>query len=257
MKIGRKTWIKRNRCGQRVGSICQFPLIPAYAVTCHKSQGLTLPAAVNHCSREYVPGLIYVAVSRVRGPEFLQVINFYPDQLLTPERRVIEHCRSQHTCNAVQDLSCCRKNRMADDLFRVQDRFSDTVEESEDQFTFPMEMMDWPAFACFEEDGAPITLELTEVFEQLSQNESYLATPSPDCFDACRDYLESLKRGDSTLAFVRVMSVPFLIPVSMQSQKEQLQYSLRPRFIGNSCVIWFPSLDGDVKMMKLHSVWRR
>ena len=68
IEIGCVTWIKRNRNGEKVGSVTQFPVIPAYAVTCHKSQGLTLPAAVVHCTREYVPGLIYVAVSRVRSP---------------------------------------------------------------------------------------------------------------------------------------------------------------------------------------------
>ena len=163
-KIGRETWIKRNRSGQRVGSICQFPVIPAYAVTCHKSQGLTLPAAVIHCSREYVPGLIHVGVSRVRAPECLQVLNFSADQLLTPKSQVIEHCRTQHTRDAVQELSCCRKKHMEEDFFSVQDRFADSVEDSDDQFCFPMEMLDWPAFECFEEDSAPVTLELTEIF---------------------------------------------------------------------------------------------
>ena len=46
----RKTWVKRNRGGEIVGSVFQFPVVPAYAVTCHKSQGLTLPAAIVHCS---------------------------------------------------------------------------------------------------------------------------------------------------------------------------------------------------------------
>jgi hypothetical protein len=67
VEVKRETWVKRDHAGVAVGSVRQFPLIPAYAVTCHKSQGLTLPAAVIHCSNEYVPGLIYVAVSRVKS----------------------------------------------------------------------------------------------------------------------------------------------------------------------------------------------
>ena len=31
-----QTWIKCNHAGVTMGSVCQFPLIPAYAVTCHK-----------------------------------------------------------------------------------------------------------------------------------------------------------------------------------------------------------------------------
>ena len=81
VEIKRETWIKRNHSGTRVGSVSQFPVIPAYAVTCHISLGLTIPAAVIHCSWEYVPGLIYVAVSRVKSPECIQVLNFHASQL--------------------------------------------------------------------------------------------------------------------------------------------------------------------------------
>ena len=64
--LGRETWIKRNCLGQTIGSITQYPLLLAYAVTCHKTQGPTLPAAVVHCLRKFVPDLLYVAISRVK-----------------------------------------------------------------------------------------------------------------------------------------------------------------------------------------------
>jgi ATP-dependent DNA helicase PIF1 len=44
-----------------------FPLTPAYAITIHKSQGLTLPQVViNFDQPDRTPGLSYVAVSRVK-----------------------------------------------------------------------------------------------------------------------------------------------------------------------------------------------
>ena len=64
--IERFTWIQRNRQDETIGVVHQFPLTTAYAVTCHKSQGLELPAVVVHSSKEFVPGLLYVAMSRVR-----------------------------------------------------------------------------------------------------------------------------------------------------------------------------------------------
>lgn len=53
--IKRETWEKRSRSGSVVASRRQFPLSLAYDITCHKSQSLTIPAAVVHCSKEFTP----------------------------------------------------------------------------------------------------------------------------------------------------------------------------------------------------------
>lgn len=54
----------------------QFPLRPAYAITMHKSQGLTLDAVEIDARRIFGEAMFYVAMSRARDPNFIRVLNF-------------------------------------------------------------------------------------------------------------------------------------------------------------------------------------
>jgi ATP-dependent DNA helicase PIF1 len=68
--------------GRPKAKMKQIPLLPAYALTIHKSQGLTLDAAVIDCKNIFACGQLYVALSRVRKLENLKVINFDKKQII-------------------------------------------------------------------------------------------------------------------------------------------------------------------------------
>lgn len=87
--IEQVTWIKRNCHGEKIAVVHQFPLTPAYTITCHKSQGLKLPAVAVHLSKEFVPGLLYIAMSHVLSVDTLQVIRFSRSQVIPAAPEVI------------------------------------------------------------------------------------------------------------------------------------------------------------------------
>lgn len=62
----------------------QVPLKLAWAITTHKSQGMTLPCIEVHCGNEFKSGQLYVALSRAKESAGVSLVGFSKAKLISP-----------------------------------------------------------------------------------------------------------------------------------------------------------------------------
>lgn len=72
-----------------MGTFSQFPLRLAWAITIHKSQGLTFDKAIIDAGTSFAAGQVYVALSRLRGLEGLVLRSKVPSYAIRTDAQVV------------------------------------------------------------------------------------------------------------------------------------------------------------------------
>lgn len=86
-----------------VGYVMQFPIIMAYAITIHKSQGLTFDNVKIYNKNIFSPGQLYVGISRCRCLEGLQLTQCVSKKTLEPNKKIVEFEKAYRNNSSVFD----------------------------------------------------------------------------------------------------------------------------------------------------------
>jgi hypothetical protein len=80
---------------QELGAFKQYPVRLAWAITIHKSQGLTFERATIDAGASFAPGQVYVALSRLTSLEGMVLHSRIPGQGIEMPEEVLAFCRRQ------------------------------------------------------------------------------------------------------------------------------------------------------------------
>jgi GTPase SAR1 family protein len=80
-----------------LGSFTQYPLRLAWAITIHKSQGLTFEKAIIDAGQAFAPGQVYVALSRCTSLSGIILLSKITANSLSVDKRIVEYSADQQT----------------------------------------------------------------------------------------------------------------------------------------------------------------
>ncbi|WP_333866933.1 helix-turn-helix domain-containing protein [Sphingobacterium sp.] len=115
-----------------LGTFSQFPLRLAWAITIHKSQGLTFQKAIIDAGTSFAAGQVYVALSRLTSLDGLVLKSIIPSYAIRTDYQVVEFAqRAQGQANVNEILEQCQRNYLGQILmhgFRWDGLLAETSE---------------------------------------------------------------------------------------------------------------------------------
>ena len=111
-----------------VGTFEQYPVRLAWAVTVHKSQGLSFDKAIVDVGQAFAPGQVYVALSRLRSLDGLTLRTRIQPSIINNDPEVVEYTQAAQSQDPLEDLLQVHQRRYVERLLAHTFDFSELVE---------------------------------------------------------------------------------------------------------------------------------
>lgn len=198
-----------------IGKFIQFPIRLAWAITIHKSQGLTFEKAIIDAGEAFASGQVYVALSRCRNLEGMVLWSKINPNSIENDREIVEHERLKLPVDKLEsELDKSRYIFRSYVLKQVFDystltgqfaRFSKSIEEIASSFhddTMPFIKNIQQQLMELEDVGGKFRQQVEKIFKSYEVDENFLS----ERIDAARTFFtnklhdlnETLKQSPAT-----------------------------------------------------------
>jgi hypothetical protein len=148
---------------QELGVFQQYPLKYAWAITVHKSQGLTFEQAAIDVEEAFAPGQLYVALSRLTSLEGLQLTARMPERMISTNVHVTEFTNtrpgSEQLHEEVERAATVFSVQQVQQAFRLQE----TAEQAAQLQQYAASRQKGVVHNVYAEEVALIDKDLTEL----------------------------------------------------------------------------------------------